>query len=233
MSDELKAGKVVRIGEGVTLILGDCLDVLPTLDGVDAVITDPPYGLGSWGVLRGSVETKECAKRINEWDDKPPTAEMLLTFAKLGTCVMWGGNYLGLPPFRTALIWDKKQRNSTFAECEIAWTNFKFGSTRILEFPIRKSDSWGAKQHPTQKPIRVMEWSLEQARVPLGATVLDPYMGSGTTGIACIRTGRKFIGIERDPVHFATAEQRIRRELEAGTFDFAAQPASVSQQPLL
>jgi site-specific DNA-methyltransferase (adenine-specific) len=66
-----------------------------------------------------------------------------------------------------------------------------------------------------------------------GDTVLDLCMGSGTTGIACIRTGRKFIGIERDPVHFATAEQRIRRELEAGTFDFAAQPASVSQQPLL
>jgi DNA modification methylase len=74
---------------------------------------------------------------------------------------------------------------------------------------------------------------MDEAKIPQGATVLDPYMGSGSTAIACIRTGRKFIGIERDPVHFATAEQRIRRELEAGTFNFAAQPASASQQPLL
>ena len=86
--------------------------------------------------------------------------------------------------------------------------------------------------HATPKPVAMMARCVKSS-CPPGGTVLDPFTGTAPTAIACIRTGRKFIGIERDPVHFATAEQRIRRELEAGTFDFAAQPASVSQQPLL
>jgi len=86
--------------------------------------------------------------------------------------------------------------------------------------------------HATPKPVAMMARCIKSS-CPPGGTVLDPFTGTAPTAIACIRTGRKFIGIERDPVHFATAEQRIRRELEAGTFDFAAQPASVSQQPLL
>jgi DNA modification methylase len=86
--------------------------------------------------------------------------------------------------------------------------------------------------HATPKPVAMMARCIKSS-CPPGGTVLDPFTGTAPTAIACIRTGRKFVGIECDPVHFATAEQRIRRELEAGTFDFAAQPASVSQQPLL
>ena len=84
--------------------------------------------------------------------------------------------------------------------------------------------------HPTQKPVVVMTWCMEQAKVPEGATVLDPYMGSGTTAIACIRTGRRFIGIEIDPVHFATAVKRVRAELAQGVLPlFGAEPAG--EQP--
>jgi DNA modification methylase len=86
--------------------------------------------------------------------------------------------------------------------------------------------------HATPKPVAMMARCIKSS-CPPGGTVLDPFTGTAPTAIACIRTGRKFVGIECDPVHFATAEQRIRRELEAGTFDFAAQPASVTQQPLL
>jgi len=86
--------------------------------------------------------------------------------------------------------------------------------------------------HATPKPVAMMARCIKSS-CPPGGTVLDPFTGTAPTAIACIRTGRKFVGIECDPVHFATAEQRIRRELEAGTFDFGAQPASASQQPLL
>jgi DNA modification methylase len=70
--------------------------------------------------------------------------------------------------------------------------------------------------HPAQKPVELLKWCMDQARVPEGATVLDPYMGSGTTGVACIRTGRKFIGIEIDAGHFATARKRLENELRQG-----------------
>jgi len=90
----------------------------------------------------------------------------------------------------------------------------------------------GSIEHMGGKPLNAMCRIIEDYTRP-GDTVLDFCMGAGTTAIACIRTGRKFVGIEIDPAHFRTAEQRIRRELEAGTFDFAAQPASASQQPLL
>lgn len=70
--------------------------------------------------------------------------------------------------------------------------------------------------HPTQKPVELMAWCMEQAKVPEGALVLDSYMGSGTTGIACIRTGRRFVGIEKDPTHYATALKRITDELAQG-----------------
>jgi DNA modification methylase len=72
--------------------------------------------------------------------------------------------------------------------------------------------------HPTQKPVMAMAWTMDALKVPSGATVFDPYMGSGTTGIACIRTGRRFIGVERDPTHYANAVERIRREIEGDLF---------------
>lgn len=80
----------------------------------------------------------------------------------------------------------------------------------------QQGDKEGGRVHPTQKPVPLMAWCMEQAGVPIGATVLDPYMGSGTTGIACLRTGRNFVGIEKDPKHFAVAVARLEREANQG-----------------
>ena len=85
-------------------------------------------------------------------------------------------------------------------------------------------------EHPTQKPVIVMAWTLEQLKVPIGATVLDPFMGSGTTAIACIRTGRKFIGIEIDQGYFKIACDRIRRELQQPTFNLPTSSVATPKQ---
>jgi predicted RNA methylase len=244
MSDELKAGKVVRIGDSVTLILGDCLAHLPI--EADALISDPPYGIGHVHSGKGGDR-----KTLNGGKPKPGISRKIV-----GDCgpfdpspwlgypivILWGANHYAskLPDRPCWLGWDKhlKEHGTSFSEWECAWTNLKARRARMFRLywhgALRAGDANAAEHlHPTQKPVELMAWCMEVAKLPTDATVLDPYMGSGSTAIACIRTGRKFIGIERDPVHFATAEQRIRRELEAGTFDFAAQPASVTQQPLL
>jgi DNA modification methylase len=240
MSDELKAGKVVRIGDGVTLILADS----ETHERIvaDAVVTDPPYGMNyrpqDWKKWNG---TPQAWKPI-EGDDKPFEPARWLVYPIVA---MWGASYyMSKLPTGKTLVWDKRchpDGDKMFgASIEVGWCNRGNGEAeikRLLHGGVVNADSEkgnnAVRLHPTQKPVGLMMWTIEQAGVPVGATVLDPYMGSGTTGLAAIRTGRKFIGIERDPIHFATAEQRIRRELEAGTFDFAAQPASASQQPLL
>jgi hypothetical protein len=240
MSDELKAGKVVRIGDSVTLILGDCLAHLPIV--ADAVISDPPYGM-NWDTngrrfSGGHRERAEEWSRGRDWgaaiegDTEPFDPAPWLKYPSV---VLFGCNhYAQRLPVGTTLIWIKRHPNAfgTFlSDAEVAW--MKGGHGVYCKQGPHPESMAGERAHPTQKPVPLMAWCMDRAKVPQGATVLDPYMGSGSTAIACIRTGRRFIGIERDPVHFATAEQRIRRELEAGTFEFAAQPASVSQQPLL
>jgi DNA modification methylase len=232
MSDELKAGKIVRIGDGVTLILGDCLDVLPALAGIDAVVTDPPYGIA----YEASRYRGASFSGVMQGDDSDFDPQTLLALKK--PTIIWGANnFSDRLPRGGWIVWDKRccvEADRAFGSAfELAWISdcSKFKMLRLQHGGALNADGRGiAREHPTQKPIGLMKWCIGFVK---GQTICDPYMGSGTTGIACIRTGRKFIGIERDPVHFATAEQRIRRELEAGTFDFTAQPASASQQPLL
>lgn len=185
--------------EHCTLYLGDCLEVLPTLGKVDAVVTDPPYGIGASEMTLGTG-----AKRFfrGEWDRSRPS---LIPFLDLGCrCCFWGGNYFSdeLPSSPDWLVWHKRNDGLSFSECELAWTNF---GNRVRHI----SHNWGGeeKQHPTQKPLAVMLFSLEHAD---GETVFDPFMGSGTTGVACIKTGRRFIGIEKEPKYFEIALKRIR-----------------------
>jgi len=108
--------------------------------------------------------------------------------------------------------------------------NAQQSMTDVWNYPRVNGDE--RHGHATPKPVAMMARCVKSS-CPPGGTVLDPFTGTAPTAIACIRTGRKFVGIEIDEQHFEAAEQRIRRELEADTFDFAAQPASVSQQPLL
>lgn len=203
-------------GDGVDLYLGDCLEVLPYLVGVDAVVTDPPYGLGD-KMSGGTWGSAEKYGNLREWDQAPSTST-LLAIAGLSTfCVMWGGNYFALPPSRCWLVWDKQNAVPTMSDVELAWTNLDRPAKR-KSLPVGRHN-YG---HPTEKPLPLMIWTLEAARIPEKSTVLDPFMGSGTTGIACIRTGRRFIGVERDPVHFETARSRIERELAQGRFEFGS-----------
>jgi site-specific DNA-methyltransferase (adenine-specific)/modification methylase len=140
--------------------------------------------------------------------------------------ILWGANHYAskLPDSAAWLVWDKRDgtAENALSDCELAWCNVG-GSARLKRHMwngLCRDSEIGVHLHPTQKPVVVMAWAMEKAKIAIGATVLDPYMGSGTTGIACIRTGRKFIGIERDPKHFETACNRIRRELEECVFEF-------------
>ncbi len=194
---------------------GDCLDILPTLaaGSVDAVICDPPYGIahrrGKAG-NRGKGITRGTLGIIG--DDKPFDPTPLLNFPIV---VLFGANWFAekLPAGRW-LIWDKQEHGGSgdFSEAEIAWCNQgkALKIFRHMWLGVQRASEVGKPRlHPTQKPVKLMEWILDVAKVPKGATVLDPYMGSGTTGVACANTGRAFIGIERDEHYFAIASERI------------------------
>lgn len=190
-----------------TLYLGDCLDILPTLDPVDAVVTDPPYGLGDkWnggGGGKRSSWTFDPAE-AKSWDGD--TVSGIDALPRLGDCVIWGGNYYPLTPSRCWFVWDKKQNDSwTTGQCEVAWTNLD-RPIRCFRFAQCEQANEGPKRHPTQKPLALMEWCLKWVKA---GVVLDPFMGSGTTGVACMNLGRKFIGIEIDEGYFDIACERI------------------------
>ncbi len=202
---------VGRHGLTATLYHADCLDVLPI--ECDAVMTDPPYGIADcWkgGGVHGWNNARVDTEARNEWDAAAPDKAAFDLLRTIGVVqCFWGGNYFPLPVSRGWLIWSKPERGFSLSEAELAWTS-RAMPMRVYDF--RRSDT--GRTHPTQKPVAVMAWAMEQCKVPIGATVLDPYMGSGTTGIACLRTGRNFIGIERDAAHYKTAVDRISRELD-------------------
>ena len=189
--------QVEHIGNA-TLYCGDCRDILPTLGKVDAVVTDPPYGIG---IAANPVRQKHA--KLN-WDNTPPAHDLILRCVEAGVVsVVWGGNYFGLPPTQCFLVWDKCQpENFSLAMCEMAWTNIKKPAKLF-----RQSVTSYQKEHPTQKPVNLMERCIKHAGMP--QTILDPFMGSGTTGVAALRLGRKFTGIELESEYFDIACKRI------------------------
>ena len=194
--------RVERIGNA-TLYLGDALVVLPTLPKVDAVITDPPYGILA---DTGSAATRRSGGNQTDgkmtWDIAP-SAEALEAIRAMGRQQMiWGGAHLHLPPTFGYVVWDKQIDGLNFGEVEFCWTNMKF-APRIFRYRAVGVD--GGKIHPTQKPVALMEWCLAKT----SGEVFDPFMGSGTTGVACMNLGRKFIGIEIEPKYFDIACERI------------------------
>jgi site-specific DNA-methyltransferase (adenine-specific) len=195
----------VTIGRA-TLYLGDCRDILPKLPKVDAVVTDPPFGLGD-RMKGGTWADKQAFKDMPVWDAEAPAPETLQAIVAMSPrCVMWGGNYFGLPPSRCWLVWDKANAVPTMADVELAWTNLDRPAKRFKGLVGRVE--YG---HPTQKPLDLMCWTIAQVEHHGPAeTILDPFMGSGTTGVAALQMGRKFIGIEREPKYFEAACRRIR-----------------------
>ena len=202
---------------------GDCREVLPLLAKFDAVITDPPYGINANKQTLG--KGKKEFDRAGDWDDSVPVLAPVISAGRL--LCFWGGNYFSdqLPTSNDWLIWHKVNDGRSFSECELAWTNFG-RQTRHL------SHHWSGeeKNHPTQKPLPVMLWCVEQAGNI--RTVLDPFMGSGTTGVACVQLGRAFTGIERERKYFDIACERIARAQAQGQM-FPTEPTPQAEQTSL
>lgn len=199
----------------VELIQGDCLEVMKGMDdkSVDAVITDPPYGLG----YDASNSNQQGIQKFDvlEGDNSPFDITPLLMFPDV---ICWGLPQLviNIPIGVGAWYsWDKITKNGLkvrISECEYAWHR-KATKTRMFRHlwsgAYKASESGEKRLHPTQKPIDLMKWCIELCSNE-GDTIFDPFMGSGTTGVACVQTGRNFIGIEIDPDYFAIAERRIK-----------------------
>lgn len=199
---------------GYELHLWDCIDVMKLYDSfvIDCVVTDPPYGIGESGKKNASRGKLAKPKDYGDYQwDKKITQHHIDEMVRVSMeQVIFGGNYYAhwLAPSSSWIVWDK-QNTGDFADCELAWTSHK-KAVRKIEWMwngmIRKGSD--VRVHPTQKPIGVMRWII-QNYTSKGDTILDPFMGSGTTGVACMMEGRKFIGIEIDPDYYAIAEKRI------------------------
>ena len=217
---------------GQTLYLGDCLEIMPLLGKVDAVVTDPPYGInyGNAGGFAASAGWNQWRGQA-EWDKSRPAPEVFA--AILGSSkdqIIWGGNYFAdlLPPSMRWLAWDKGQRDFTLADMELAWTSQQ-KAVRVFTYARGRAVKDG-KEHPTQKPVALMEWCL--GFLPDAKTILDPFMGSGTTLVACQRLGRRGIGIEIDPDYFEIACRRVEEAYKQPDM-FIERPRPAEQDALV
>ena len=205
MADPWKRKEVIG---GCTLYLGDCLAVMPALGRVDAVVTDLPYGIGRDG--KKKTTSSHGGTKFYEfkgWDVSRPSPEIFAQIlSNSDEQIIWGGNYFAdlLPATRKWLVWDKGQRIDQ-SDGELAYTSLD-GALRIFTQNRVALLIDGAK-HPTQKSVALMQWCL--GFLPNAHTIHDPFMGSGTTLVACAKLGRKGIGIELDPEYFDIACRRV------------------------
>lgn len=229
----------VHIGDA-TLYLGDCLEIMPTLQkgAIDAVVTDPPYGIGYVYGGGRSLDRKapvNCNPIIG--DDKPFDPGPLIELAGDKPLLMFGASHYKtrLPDGGVFLCWDKSCGQGpadAFADAEFAWMNRK--NARCIYRHLWKgfsrsgdgASSRSSRRHPSQKPIELMRWCLETARIGIGKVVLDPYMGTGSTGVACVTSGRKFIGIKIDPGYFEIACSRIEKAQQQAQIEMEDADAS-------
>lgn len=209
----------------VTLYLGDCMDVLPeavkAMGGgmFDAVLVDPPYGIDYGGLLKGKGDGHGGSDANGwksydapDWDKERPAKDVFdLIRSASKHQIIWGGNYFTdyLPPTMQWLVWDKGQRGFSLADGEFAWSS-QNKAARIFTYARAKALKDG-KEHPTQKPVELMSWCLGHLKD--AKTILDPFMGSGTTGVACVNAGLQFVGIEKHEPYFDIACRRIERAI--------------------
>ena len=205
-----------------TIYHGDCREILPTLEPVDLVLTDPPYGIGEAAGAnksRGKLATSKDYG-VATWDNERIDKVTIRACIAAGRhAIIFGGNYYTdfLPQNTCWLIWDKENGESDFADCEIAWTNLPGAVRRIRHMwngMLRKGNE--TRYHPTQKPTHVITWCIskadEKTKQEVG-TILDPFLGSGTTLRAAKDLGRKAIGIEIEEKYCEIAAKRLRQEV--------------------
>lgn len=192
----------------VTLYHGDCRNAFTTISG-DALVTDPPYGLGQLLHRPGSGEwEKHYRDGAPAWDAEAPA--IVPTLAELYRhSIIWGGNYFPLPPRRGWLIWDKIVRQFSSGHAELAWTTLD-QPVRAFNFANGQLASEG-KCHPTQKPVTLMEWCIrflpDDCRV-----IVDPFAGSGSTLVAAKNEGRRAIGVELEERYCEIAAKRLAQD---------------------
>ena len=184
--------------DGIVIYNADCRDVLPTLEPVDLVLTDPPYGIGL-----AANPFRQKHERA-DWDTEPVSRELLISvLAMAKESIVWGGNYFGLPAHQCFLVWDKVQPEAfSSAMVEQAWTNLD-GPAKMFARHVVSYEKW----HPAQKPVELMRWAIGRASEP--STILDPFMGSGTTLRAAKDLGRTAIGIEIEERYCEIAANRM------------------------
>lgn len=228
MRERLESFERVEIGPA-RLYLGDCRQILPLLPRFDAVVTDPPYGLGDWNE-RGRNKGRpfaDISHETQEWD-LPLTESEVDALRNAGKHqILWGANYYldSLPRTKMFLVWNKGIRRMHFNDAELAWTSGPREAVRVFDL----SPSGLEKEHPTQKPLALMLWCLSY--LPKAKTILDPYMGTGTTGVAAVQLGREFVGIERERKYFEIACRRIDQATREPRLDLEP-PAKQIQEGL-
>ena len=190
--------------DSVVLIHGDCLELADLWTCADVLVTDPPYGLGDrWTGGTWGAQSMYADARL--WDVRPADAD-ILRMVEGKPAVVWGGNYFALPPSRCWLAWIKNPAMATMADFELAWTSLDRPAKAYTS--TRNPD--GKRDHPTQKPVGLMQWTL--AMLPDGV-VGDPYAGSGTTGVAAKALGRKAVLVERDERYCEIAARRLSQDV--------------------
>ena len=187
----------------IQLFCGDCLEIMQTLGKVDAIVTDPPYNIG---ISNNPIRQKHQKR---EWDcDVDVSKHIKAILSSSDEQIIWGGNYFNLPPSKCFIVWDKKQPlEFSLAMAEMAWCSLNYPA-KLISYCNRGDEE---KQHPTQKPVEVMEFCIKllTSRKPSLKIIVDPFMGSGSTGVAALNLGLSFIGIEKDPQYFEIAKERI------------------------
>jgi tRNA G10 N-methylase Trm11 len=202
--------------QGIVLHHADWRDLDPALLRCDALLTDPPFGIGEAAGKNNSRTNLAVAKDYgdDDWDNEPPSEQDIERLRSLAPYqIIWGGNYFPLPPSRCWLVWDKLN-SGDFADCELAWTN--------LDKAVRKfSWMWNGmlkerpevRVHVTQKPLALGKWTISQILPPEVKSIVDPYAGSGTFLVAAKALGIKCIGAEREEKYCREIVDRLRQEI--------------------
>ena len=204
-----------------TIINADCLEIMKQLPDkcVDLVLTDPPYGIGADKGVGGFGSSKTDNHYKDNWDNKTPDKEVFDEILRVGkSVIIFGGQFFAdkLPTNGHWIVWDKKGNivfENPFGDCELAWTNLDKKSVKKYVciqqgFVSEERDRF----HPTQKPVKLFG-NIIKDYCPEGGVVLDCFMGSGTTALACKNLNRNFIGIEISEKYCEIAKQRLRQDI--------------------
>ena len=203
----------------VTIYNACCEDILPFLGNFDLLLTDPPYGIGESNAQNATRGFLASPTNFGEysWDESRPSLDLINLFrGKAQNQIIFGGNFFDLPSASCYLVWDKDNGQNDFADCELAWTNlkmavrkFKYRWNGMLQERMGKDKE--KRVHPTQKPLALMKWCL--SLVPKAQTILDPFMGSGTTLVAAKDNNLIAVGIEQDKRYCDIAIERLKQEV--------------------